>query len=174
MFRDGLGRPKNLKKAFHYFCIAASHRHALAYYALYEMMRDNLLVVYIYGQTPEEQKKKKIITFEYLKESAKEGYTEAMYTLGNEYLKGNLCKQNYVKALAWHRHACRNGYFPSYEVCGDIFYKGGLGVSQNKALSLVWYYCGYTKGLFDLKDKIIEIIQELKKEGEPLPEMVLI
>jgi len=49
-----------------------------------------------------------------LKSSAEEGYIEAMYELGNAYIKGELCKKNYELAYAWHRQACRNGYTLSY------------------------------------------------------------
>jgi TPR repeat protein len=37
-----------------------------------------------------------------------------MFELGNEYIKGNLIEKNYELAYAWHRQACRNGYFLSY------------------------------------------------------------
>ena len=123
---------------------------------------------------PEGQKQKNLAIFEYLKESAKEGYVQAMYTLGNEYLKGELCSKNYTKALAWHRQASRNGYILSYEVCGDIFYTGGPGLKQNKSLALIMYFSAYTNGILYLKDKIMNISEELKIQGEPLPEMVLL
>jgi TPR repeat protein len=52
--------------------------------------------------------------FDYLKMSAEEGYVEAMHELGNQYTLGEICKKNYLYALAWHRQACRNGYLLSY------------------------------------------------------------
>jgi hypothetical protein len=36
------------------------------------------------------------------------------------------------------------------------------------------YYCAYSKGIYDLKDKLIKLRDELVQEGEPLPEMVLL
>jgi hypothetical protein len=36
------------------------------------------------------------------------------------------------------------------------------------------FYCAYSKGIYDLKEKIMGIRDELANEGEPLPEMVLL
>jgi TPR repeat protein len=160
----------NHKKAFYYFCIAASYSHALAYYELYKMLKENQIK--IYSENEKEIKMKAM--FDYLKYSAEEGYVEAMYELGNQYLYGGLRHKNYLKALSWHRQACRNGYILSYEPCGDILYNGGYGVNQNKALSLIMYYCGYSKGITEIKNKIVRVKEELQAQGEPLPEMVLI
>jgi TPR repeat protein len=57
---------------------------------------------------------RRVVLFEYLKSSAEEGYVEAMHELGNAYMEGKICKRDYLKALAWHRQACRNGYVLSY------------------------------------------------------------
>jgi TPR repeat protein len=161
----------NKQKAFYYFCLAASYSHSLAYYELYKMLKNNS--VDIYDDTLEARKSKNRALFHYLKLSAEEGYIEAMHELGNIYITGELNKKNKLKALAWHRHACRNGHLLSYEPCGDILYTGGDGVKQDKALSLVMYYCAYVKGIPGLKEKIELIIQELKVQGEPIPEMIL-
>lgn len=61
-----------------------------------------------------EEKLKKEVLFDYLRFAAEEGYVEAMYELGNEFIKGELCQVDYKLALAWHRQACRNGYILSY------------------------------------------------------------
>ena len=95
------------------------------------------------------------------------------HELGNQYISGTLRKKNNLKALAWHRQACRNGYILSYEPCGDIFYNGGFGVKRNKALSLVMYYCAYVNGIREIKEKISRVTKELKEEGEPIPEMAM-
>lgn len=62
----------------------------------------------------EETELKKEVLFDYLKLAAEEGYVEAMHELANEYVKGEICEKDYRLALAWHRHACRNGYALSY------------------------------------------------------------
>ena len=36
------------------------------------------------------------------------------------------------------------------------------------------YYSGYQRGLYELKEKILKIRQELIQEGEDIPEMILI
>jgi len=77
-------------------------------------------------------------------------------------------------ALAWHRNACKNGYVLSYEPCGDLYYSGGDNLTPNKQMALVMYYAGYTKGIIELKDKVMKVRDELVKIGEPLPEMILV
>jgi hypothetical protein len=36
------------------------------------------------------------------------------------------------------------------------------------------YYSAYQRGLFDIKDKIYKVREELINEGENIPEMILI
>jgi TPR repeat protein len=108
MNQRGFFTKVNKKKAFYYFSLAASYSHALSFYELYHMLRTEDTFDYIYG----EMKSKAM--FDYLKNAAEEGYPAAMYELGNEYIKGEISPRNYYLALAWHRHACRNGYFLSY------------------------------------------------------------
>lgn len=171
MHLNGYYTKKNLRKAFYYFSTAASYSHGMAYYELYKYLKDeDTLGIY----AEDEGFLKKQAMFDYLTNSAEEGYLEAMHELGNQYLSGHLRKKNYLKSLAWHRQACRNGYLLSYEPCGDIFYNGGFGVKRNKALSLVMYYCAYSNGIRDVKDKIERVTYELKEEGEPVPDMVTI
>jgi hypothetical protein len=110
MHLNGYYTKVNNKKAYYHFCIAASYGHAMSYYQLYKMTKDDVLDVY----KEEEAKIKKQAIFDYLKLSAEEGYVEAMHELGNEYAKGEYTKRNLLKALAWYRQACRNGYSLSY------------------------------------------------------------
>ena len=170
MYLNGFYTAKNNLKAFYYFSIAASYSHGMAYYQLYKILKEDKLIIY----KDNEDSVKKLALFDYLSRSAEEGYLEAMHELGNHYISGNLRKKNYLKALAWHRHACRNGYILSYEPCGDIFYNGGHGIKKNKALSLVMYYSAYTNGIKDVKEKVLRVTDELREEGEPIPEMVLV
>lgn len=160
----------NTKKAFYYFCIAASYSHALANYELYKMIKDG--TVKMYGD--EEEKLRRGAMYDYLRTAAEEGYVEAMHELGNNYISGHWSKRDKLKALAWHRQACRNGYILSYEPCGDLYYTGGDGIKASKSLSLIMYYCAYVKGITDLKEKILKVREELVNRGEPIPEMVLV
>ena len=170
MYLKGLYTKQNLRKAFYHFCKSASYSHGMAYYELYKFLKEDRLYIYLES----EQSIKNQAMFDYLSNSAEEGYLEAMHELGNQYMSGTLRKKNYLKALAWHRQACRNGYILSYEPCGDIFYNGGFGVKKNKALSLVMYYCAYVNGIGEIKEKIIKVSKELIEEGEPIPEMAMI
>ena len=110
MHLNGYYTKVNAKKAYFNFCIAASYSHAMSFYQLFKMTKENIINVYL----DEEFRVKKHATFDYLKLSAEEGYVEAMHELGNEYCKGEYTKRNLLKALAWHRQACRNGFSLSY------------------------------------------------------------
>jgi TPR repeat protein len=170
MNQQGFYTKINKKKAFYYYCLAASNSHALSFYELYHLLRNDDTFDYIYSDRTIKSK----AMIDYLKHAAEEGYPAAMYELGNEYIKGEICPKNYYLALAWHRHACRNGYFLSYEQTGDLFYKGGENFRPNKILSLVMYFSAYQRGVHDIKDKILKLRDELISEGEEIPEMILI
>ena len=183
MYLNGDYVLKNIEKAFRYFCVSASYNHALSFYKLYTLLKEHKIrkseAIYspfdhsltIKGQYREDEK---ALLFKYLRRSAEEGYVEAQFELANNLMSGDICKIDYKLALAWHRQACRNGYVLSYEPCGDLLYLGGSNLKKDKVLSLVMYYTAYSKGLFSLKDKVLKLRDELTKEGEPLPEMILI
>lgn len=182
MYLNGDYVKKNLEKAYHYFCVSASFNHALSFYKLFTLLKehkikksegiyspiDQSLVVKGYYREDEKE-----LMFKYLRRAAEEGYVEAQHELANNYMSGEICKIDYKMALAWHRQACRNGYVLSYEPCGDLLYLGGSNLKKDKVLSLVMYYTAYNKGVFSLKDKVLKVREELSKEGEPLPEMIL-
>ena len=110
MHLNGFYTKVNKQLAYYYFSTAASNSHSLSYYELYKMIKNNDVLIY----NENENNIKQTVVFDYLKSSAEEGYTEAMYELGNEYIKGEFCSKNYELAYAWHRQACRNGYLLSY------------------------------------------------------------
>lgn len=111
MALNGCYSQVNKTMAYYYFSLAASYSHSLSFYEIYKMIKHNDINIY---NNEDQQKLKKAVVFDYLKSAAEEGYLEAMYELGNEYMKGELCKKNYELAYAWHRQACRNGYILSY------------------------------------------------------------
>lgn len=111
MHHNGSYTKINKYKAYYYFSLAASHSHSLSFYELYKMIKSK--EINLYDDLKNDDIVKKVI-FDYLKSSAEEGYIEAMYELGNEYIRGEICKKNYELAYAWHRQACRNGYVLSY------------------------------------------------------------
>ena len=180
MFLNGDYVLQNIEKAYRYFCVAASYNHGLSFYKLYTLLKEkNIRKSNVSESTSltvlnEFQDDEKSLMFRYLKRSAEEGYVEAQHELANCYMSGEICKIDYKLALAWHRQACRNGFILSYEPSGDLLYNGGSNLSKDKILSLVMYYTGYTKGLFQLKEKVMKVKEELVLQGEPLPEMILI
>lgn len=109
MHQNGCYTKVNKTMAYYYFSLAASFSHSLSFYEIYKMINSKELNLY-----QEDTELAKKVMFDYLKSSAEEGYIEAMYVLGNEYIKGELCKRNYELSYAWHRQACRNGYILSY------------------------------------------------------------
>jgi len=111
MYLNGCYTKLNKTAAYYYFSLAASYSHSLSFYELYKMLKTEQVTIYKGNENADLLKK---IMFDYLKASAEEGYTEAMYELGNEYIRGVLCKKDYELAYAWHRQACRNGYILSY------------------------------------------------------------
>jgi TPR repeat protein len=103
----------------------------------------------------------------------------AQHLLGIAYAEGgSLCKRNDRLALAWFREAIRNGNIVSYLNAGDLLFedrpgsdeeKGGL--QQNRLFALVNYLGAYSAGALFLKDRLEQIIKELREiEGEKLPD----
>ncbi len=81
-------------------------------------------------------------------------------------------------ALAWFREAIRNGNIVSYLNAGDLLYeerpgtpeeKGGI--QQNRLFAFVNYLGAYQAGALFLKDRLEQILEELKTiEGEKMPD----
>lgn len=94
------------------------------------------------------------------------------------YAEGRLTKRNDKLALAWFRESIRNGNIVSYLNAGDLLYlerpgtpedKGGL--TQNRLFALVNYLGAYSQGALFLKDRLEQVIHELRTiEGQRLPE----
>lgn len=108
-YYDGLLGEVDYKKAYYYFSISAGYLHSVSFFYLYCLIRDNKLDFY-----RDNRDLKNKAMYDYLKCSAEEGYTPAMYELGCSYLKGELAPINTFKSLSWHRQACKNGYILSY------------------------------------------------------------
>ena len=106
-----------------------------------------------------------------MKRAAEEGFIQAQHLVGIDYFQGQRCKKDDAMSLAWFRQSIRNGNVVSYLNAGDILSKGGNNVQQNRLFGLVNYVGAYRYGAFFLKDRIKEVIEELKTiEGETLPE----
>ena len=67
-------------------------------------------------------------------------------------------------ALAWFRESIRNGNIVSYLNAGDILFEGGNNVKKNRMFALVNYLGAYQNGAIFLKDRLEQVIDELKRE----------
>ncbi len=165
----------NIIKAYKHFSYAASNFHAIAFYELYQMTKKGELDSIVYNDYDLESKVriKNIVSLQYLTFSAEEGYTEAMFELGNSYINNNIdLEKDYYKALAWHRQACRNGYFLSYEICGDLLSHGGQHLKSDKILALAMYNTAFSiLGDKDILKKIEKLTVELKQTNQYIPEL---
>lgn len=127
-------------RALDYYIKGAARNNA---YCFFELSR-------IYGEG-DIVKRDERLQFQYLKQSAFEGFVTAQHLLGIAYAEGGkLCKRNDKLALAWFREAIRNGNIASYLNAGDLLFedrdgtaeeKGGL--EKNRMFALVNYLGAY-------------------------------
>lgn len=154
--------------ALEYYIKGAAKNNAYCYFELSRIYGEGELV-----------KKDEKLQFTYLKRSASEGFVTAQHLLGIAYAEGGrLCKRNDKLSLAWFREAIRNGNIVSYLNAGDLLYeerpgtqeeKGGL--ERSRLFALVNYLGAYQAGALFLKDRMEQVIHELKTiEGERLPD----
>ncbi len=63
----------------------------------------------------------------------------------------------------------------SYLNAGDLLYEGGVGLKRNRMFALVHYLGAYQAGAVFLKDKLEQVIKELREEeGEKMPDFKFI
>ena len=88
--------------------------------------------------------------FDYWKECAEEGNTQAQYNLGLMYYNGEEATQDYSEALKWFRKAAEYGPAKAQFMLG-VMYENGLGVDKNDTAALSWYLKaaeqGYTEAI---------------------------
>lgn len=75
----------------------------------------------------------------YLGKSAKEGSSQAQYTIGMMYLEGKGMKTNPEDAAYWFRKAAQNGHAPSQLQIGNCFAEG-IGVQPDQRIAAEWYW----------------------------------
>ena len=74
----------------------------------------------------------------WLKESARNNYTEANTKLGMLYYQGIEVERDYRSAASWMENAARNGDAEAQFLLGDL-YREGLGVEKNNSTAILWY-----------------------------------
>lgn len=103
-----------------------------------------------------EQNYKKV--YEFYKNSAEQGNSEAQYHLGDIYYKGQGVTQDYKKAKEWYEKSAVQGS-PKAQYNLGLMYEQGHGVRQNYYLALEYFGDSCDNGL----QKGCEIYAFIKK-----------
>ena len=70
--------------------------------------------------------------------SAKQGYSDSQFKLGNIYFDGQIIPQNYHKSFKWFIKASNQNHSKSQQMISQM-YKEGLGVEKNEIESKNWF-----------------------------------
>lgn len=160
MYLEGIYVRLDAEKALECYIKGAAKNNAYCYF---ELSR-------IYGEGTILERNPRL-QYLYLKRSAEEGFVTAQHLLGIALFEGTLTKKDDFLALAWFREAIRNGNVVSYLNAGDILFDGGNNVPKNRLFALVNYLGAYQYGAVFLKDKLEQVISEIKLiEKQELPE----
>jgi len=102
--------------------------------------------MFLYGNAPEEKKGLVLKNDEYdlingyiwIEKAAKQGQTEALRELGNNYRWGRTVQTDYLKAIEWYLKAAEQGDAESALAIGSL-YKGVEGVPKDYKKVIYWY-----------------------------------
>lgn len=103
----------------------------------------------------------------WLVESAEEGFAEAQWRLGNNYMRGRAVFQDKAEALRWFRKAAeQGGPLYSYRLA-NIYYEG-KDVPQNIAEAMKWYRKAAEQGSLYAQNKLRDYkeMEQLREEAE--------
>lgn len=170
-YEEGLGTPKDGKKAFKWYQESANqgfslsqNRLARCYLTGVGTQKDdqkaffwcqkaseqglplaeyNLGYCYLNGIGTEKDPKKAFSC--YLK-SARNGYTTSQYYLGKCYNEGIGTIKDDNKAFLWYKRAAEQGYSLAQDMVG-FFLQRGIGTSKNEHLAFEWYQKAAEQGL---------------------------
>jgi len=124
MYYDGLGVPKDEKKAVALAQRTAKRDHAVAQFILYD--------AYQYGRgglTKDEDK-----AFDWLQTSAENGYPQAQITIARMFFE----KKDYYRSFNWAQIATKRNVANAMTLLGN-HYALGVGVAQDNAQAFQWY-----------------------------------
>jgi hypothetical protein len=116
------------------------------------------VIVALPDMSPEDAGKPEISA---LLQSARAGDAEAMNTIGNGYLYGQVLAQDEAKAVEWYKHAAEAGNAMAMSNLG-LCYEEGRGVAQSPEEAAAWYEEAATAGNRDA----MYIIATMYERGE--------
>lgn len=113
-YENGFGVNKNVSYAVKYYTLAADAGNSYSQYRLYQLLRDGDS-----GVTKNTSK-----ALQYLREAANNENTDAMYSLGYEYIVGEIMHQENSQAVKWMTKAADAGNVFASAVIGIAYYDG--------------------------------------------------
>lgn len=126
-YANGIGVPKDQKKASYYLLKAADQGDAVA--LMWMGYR------YYYGRGVRKDAKAAVAAF---KKSAQKGNADAMFWLGYLYAQGSGIAKNDKQAVQWYRKAAEAGLKVAAYNLGNC-YRNGRGVSRDIGKAMYWY-----------------------------------
>jgi len=148
MYHLGMGVPRDMKKAFEFYQIAAELGNTDAQVDLGDM--------YYYGKETAQTYEKANYWYE---KAAKNGNATAQMNLGYAYLNGKGVEMNYVKARNWLEIAVKKGQPSAMYHLGTMYFNNN-GVAENKELAVELFKNSCFKGDYDACDKLKDIKQK--------------
>lgn len=145
----------DLKLAYEYYLIAASHDSPLAYFKLAKFLREGFV-----------EKKNKELEFFYTKQAAELGLTEAQHNLGCMYMEGEITKYDSLKALSWFSYAGAAGFQHSMFNAAKLYIDGGRDgkIKRNLNAALVWLDRIHKEGKIDVYNMINQVNEMIAEE----------
>lgn len=113
-YENGYGVNKNMASAVRYYQLAADAGNNYSQYRLYGILRDGDT-----GVTKDTSK-----ALQYLRDAANDEYGDAMYSLGYEYIVGDILHQENSQAVKWMTKAADAGNTFASAVIGIAYYNG--------------------------------------------------
>uniref|UniRef100_A0A914QQP9 Uncharacterized protein n=1 Tax=Panagrolaimus davidi TaxID=227884 RepID=A0A914QQP9_9BILA len=152
LYRDGIGREKDLAKAFEFYTMTAEKGSEVGMY--------NLGKMYNCGEGVKRDYEKSLYWFLKAANSKAsselgKGIVESQHAIGLKYFVGEGVEKDYQKAAEWYEKAAKNGCDRAATNLGNL-YRDGLGVqrSPTKAFKLfkIAVECGNTTAMMNLAD----------------------
>lgn len=137
LYLRGAGVPKNTEKALNLFIDGAARGDSWAELNLAQMKLEAL-------QLPKTQENMAPIV-KLLDDSAAQGNSEAAFTIGELYQKGEGVPQSDTKAFLYFQQSAIRGYGPAQHNLGRAF-ELGLGIPANPVKAFVWYDLAQQQG----------------------------
>ena len=135
LYWEGLGVPRNSKRAFELYRQAAESNYNMAFVPLGQ--------IYATGDGAPQNNKR---AFELFRRASESGVTSANYYLGFAYEKARGVKQDLVLAKRNYQIAAIQGHGEAQNALGYL-YRRGLGVEQDWVEAATWYQLASDQGV---------------------------